>query len=281
MKRRYFSLFQRTAHIALDRPQVTLWTFIAVTCTFAMFGAAFAVRGSAEQVRATAQGRGGSMVIYLSDGVGEPAGRQLAAQLAGVPGVERAELVTATESANRLAQALSADAALVEGIDLESLPASIEATLAPGVRDVIAMSPTLQALRDTPGVADVIVEAGERGAARAGGAGPTAMGMPATLALVIAMAIAVAVLRIWLERDADVHRVFDLLGASASFAAAPSILAGALLGIAAAFCAAIAVSVGIAGCDGALASWTAGGFFLAMGAAAGIAAGALTGVSRG
>ena len=75
-----------------------------------------------------------------------------------LPGVERAELIAPAESAKRLEQALGADAALLDGVELDALPGSVEVTLAPGVRDVIAMSPTLRALRGTSGVDDVVLE---------------------------------------------------------------------------------------------------------------------------
>ena len=101
------------------------------------------------------------MVVYLGEGVER---RERAAcsrrSSSHVAGVDHAELVPPAEAAKRLERALGADAALLDGVDLASLPATVEVTLAPGVRDVIAMSPTLRALRGTPGVDDVVVEDG-------------------------------------------------------------------------------------------------------------------------
>src|SRR5262249_58300134 len=117
--------------------------------------------------------------------------QKLAAQLAALPGVEHAVVVPPAESARRLQQALGADAALLDGVDLASLPGSVEVTLAPGVRDVIAMSPTVRALRGAPGVDDVVVE--DNGADKLAGtvsAVRTASHVGALLFAVIALLIA-------------------------------------------------------------------------------------------
>lgn len=279
------AVLRRSLQIAFDRPRVTAWTLVAVTCAFVIAGAAFVARDNAKRFSASSETTGGSMVVYLGEGVGETAGRQLAAQLAATPGVERAELVTAIESANRLAQALSADAALLEGVDFASLPASIEVVLAPGVRDVIAMSPSMRALRDTAGVVDVVVEAGERhtgcGAIHALG---TTLRTGATGLAVIAIMLAIAAMRGWLERDPAAYRVFDLLGASPGFSAGPIVLAGALLGGCAALFAAIFVCIGIARWSGTVDMAFPSGLavlgFLGIGVMAGGLAGGLTGVWR-
>lgn len=240
-------MLRRTAHIALDRPRLAAWTLLAATCAFAIGGAALMAGQTAVALGVDRDARGGSMVIYLGDGADEAAGYQLTAQLTAVPGVLRASLVPASESANRLAGALSADRALLEGIDLTSLPASIEVELERGARDVIAISPAVQALRDTQGVADVVVEPHGRDAdgnavrrlsALAGGA--------ATVVAALALLIAFGAMRVWLERDRDAYRVFDLLGASPGFARGPTIFAGVLLGGASATCAALTLAVGVA-----------------------------------
>ncbi len=285
MTQRHLALLRRTCHIAFDRPRITLWVFIAVTSAWVIAGAVLVARSSAERSQEAARGNGGSLVLYLGEGVGEPVGRQLASQLAGLPGVQRAEFVTASESANRLAQALSADAELFEGMDLATLPASIEAILEPGALDVIAMSPTLRALRDTAGVVDVVVEATDRDPRsqtrdlNRGEAGTIAL-----LILAIAAAIAIAVMRIWLDRDLETDRVLDLLGAPRAVFAAPSLLAGALLSSVAALLAAIIVGIGVANYGElvglAAPSWAACFRFIPGGAVAGVVAGGLAGAAR-
>src|SRR5690606_19609788 len=135
----------RTARIACERPRVTLWTLFATAAAlFAIGVAGVAAEHLDRWTRATTGGA--SMVVYLGDGVEEARAAALATELAKLAGVERAGLAPAAESAARLEQALGADTALLEGVELSSLPASVEVTLAPGVRDVIAMSPTVRAL---------------------------------------------------------------------------------------------------------------------------------------
>jgi len=278
-------MLQRTAHLAVDRPGITLWTFVAVTCAFAIAGSALAMRYGGQRFPTTASSHGGSMILYLADGVGETAGRELSARLRGLPGVEHAELVTASESANRLVQALGADAALLEGVDLATIPASIEAALSPGVRDVITMSPTLKALRDIPGVVDVVVEGGGGNAQRGAVMSlRSALDAQTTVMAVLALVIAIAAMRVWLEPDPAAHRVFDLLGAPPGFAAGPTLLAGVLFGSAAALCSAIAVGLAIVrygeAMDAAWPSWVASLGFVGIGAAAGAVAAGLAGVFR-
>ena len=74
------------------------------------------------------------MVVYLGEGVDDARAAALLHELRGLAGVERAELVPPVESARRLRHALGADAALLDGVELGSLPASVEVTLAPGVQ---------------------------------------------------------------------------------------------------------------------------------------------------
>jgi cell division transport system permease protein len=156
------------------------------------------------------------------------------------------------------------------------------------VRDVVAMSPTVRALRGAPGVADVVVEDG-------GGdplAGPlaTARGIAWTGAAVfagLALVIALAAVRIGLERSGREARVLALLGASPGFTALPSALAGALYGACAALVAALALGLVVyatraplAGIDLALAPATALGALAALGAVIGLIGGGLAGVAR-
>lgn len=239
------AMLRRTAHIAFDQPRVAMWTLLSVTCAFAVLGAALLVRDGT--ARLGVQGASsGSMVIYLGDGIGETVGQQLAAQLGAMPGVVHATLVPARESATRLAEALSADPALLQGIDLLGLPASIEVGLSRGAREVIELSPTMQALRDTPGVVDVVVESDDRDGNAAAVDRWREIGEGVAIAIAaLSLVMAIGVMRVWLQRDRDADRVFHLLGASPGFAWGPTVLAGTLLGGAAATAAAIVLAVGI------------------------------------
>src|SRR5262249_2585482 len=188
-------------------------------------------------------GAGRSMVIYAGD-VDPARQTALLGELRALRGVERAELVPAAESASRLTRALGADGALLDGVDLASLPASLEVRLAPGERDVVAMSPTLRALRGAPGIVDVVVDDG--GGDPLAPALATARGVAwagATLFAALALVIALAALHIGLERPRRETAVLALLGAPPAFIALPSALAGAVRGVCAALVAAPALAL--------------------------------------
>lgn len=229
----------------VTRPRAVVWALVAAISALVIAGAGLVVADNLS-AGAPAQAGGGSMVVYLGEGVSDDAARQLAAQLARVTGVEHAELVPPAEAAKRLERALGADAALLGGVDLASLPATVEATLSPGARDVIAMSPILHALRSTPGVDDVIVEDAAP-VARTGVPAPvrSAIWTAAALLAALALVVVLAAVRVRLERDRKEHQVLHLLGASPAFTAVPTALAGALLGLFAGLCATIVLGVGL------------------------------------
>lgn len=224
------SALRRTARIAWERPRVTLWTLLALTA--AMFAVGVAALTADHVDRWTRDTRGSaSMVVYLGEGVDEAHASALAAELAKLPGIEHAQLVPAAQSAARLQQALGADSALLDGVELASLPASVEVTLAPGVRDVIAMSPTLRALKGSPAVDDIIVEDG--GSERIAGTLGTVRDIAwigAALFAALALLVALAMIRVRFERGEREIAVAQLLGASPSFTFVPTAIAGALQG---------------------------------------------------
>jgi cell division protein FtsX len=235
------SALRRTLRIAGERPRAALWTQLALTS--ALFAVGIAAL-AAENVDRWAQrpSAGASMVVYLGDGVEDARANELLAELHALPGVERAELIAPAESARRLQQALGADTALLDGVELGSLPSSVEVTLAPGVRDVVAMSPTVRALRGAPGVDDVVVEdGGDDRVATALNTVRVVAWSGAALFAGLALIIVLAAIRVRLDRSRDELAVAHLLGAGPGFLVIPTALAGALQGAAAALLAAGAV----------------------------------------
>jgi cell division protein FtsX len=292
---RFGSALRRTARIACERPRATIWTLLAVSA--AMFVIATAGLAADHVDRWTRATRGGaSMVVYLGEIVDEATARKLAADLAKLPGVERSELVAASESAARLQQALGADTGLLEGVEVASLPSSVEVTLAPGVRDVIAMSPTVRALRGSPGVDDIAVEdAGSERVAATLGTVRLVVWTIAALLAGLALLVVVAAIRICFERGERELAVAKLLGASPLFLFVPTALAGALHGAFAASLAVVGVFAGLACYGDAIVSLLHGVFgtvtlvapsaamcvlFVGLGATAGLVAGGLAGATR-
>jgi len=290
---------RRAGAIALRRPGAAVWTALALACALGVAAGAVLAAAAIDRWAAAHPGAGASMVVYLDSSLGSSLGsglgegvddaraRALVGELSALRGVERAELVPAAESARRLTRALGADPALLDGIDLASLPASVEVRLAPGVRDVVAISPTLRALRGAPGVADVVVEDGGGDPLAPALAGAREVAWPAAAVIAaLALVIALAVVRIGLARPEREARVLALLGASPGFTALPSALAGALHGAGAALVAAVALGAALRGLGTSFAGLApvspgvALGALLGLGALVGSLGGGLAGVGR-
>lgn len=277
---------RRAWRLISDRPRAAAWTVLAASCALIVAAVALVVANNLESWTAAPQVGGGSMVVYLGEGVSDDSARALVAQLAKQPGVTGAELVAPEAAAKRLEQALGADAALLDGVDLASLPATVEVTLAPGVRDVISMSPMLRALRSAPGVEDVIVEDGGDQPTGALASMRTPIWIGTALLAGLALVVVLAAIRLRFERDRQEHAVLHLLGASLAFSAVPTALAGAVLGLGASLGASLLVWLGIERFAGELAvpvtipAVGAIALFVAAGAGLGFVAGGLAGVAR-
>lgn len=280
------SALRRTARMAVERPRAGVWTICVCACALA---AASIATIAAASVDRWAKGRPvapAGMVVYLGEGVPEGRGAEVARQLRVLPGVARVELVSAAESARRLLAALGPEPALLEGLDPASLPASVEVEFEPGVRDVAALSPSVRALRGAAGVSDVVIDAGDDGAARILAAARALAWGGAALLSGLALAGVLAAIRVRLGRDQRELAVARLLGASPGFLAVPAALAGALTGLGAAVLAAIAVGLGLHRYGGALGSHLAApgaaelAALLAVGAILGGVAGGLAGAPR-
>jgi cell division protein FtsX len=240
------SALRRTARIAVERPRAALWTLLALTCALVAVGVAVMAALTIDRWAATRPTSSASMVVYLGEGIADARAHQLVGELRALPGVERAELVPAEESARRLVVALGSDGTLLEGIDVASLPASVEVALQPGVRDVVAMSPTVRALRGAPGVAYIVVD--DRTAPPA----PAPLATVRTLAWTgaalfagLALIVVLAAIRVRLDRTRQDIAVAHLLGAGPAFVVVPTALAGALSGMVASLLATIALGIGL------------------------------------
>jgi cell division transport system permease protein len=287
IRARVASALRRSVRIAIDRPRMALWTLLALTSALFVVGAAAIAAASVDQWASDRPGASASMVVYL-DRVPAERTTALLGELKALEGVTHVELVPAEESAKRLVASLGGDAALLEGVDVESLPASIEVQLAPGVRDVVAMSPTVRAL--TTGVEVVVQNAEEN---RIAGVLATVRRIAWAGALLfagLALIVILASIRVRLDPRSQELRVVHLLGGSPAFVIVPRALAGALSGIAAALLAVLALEVALAVWGDALGKLLATSvmtpafahvaLFVAAGASLGLVGGALAGASR-
>jgi cell division protein FtsX len=283
------SALRRTGRILVERPRAALWTTLALTCALLAVGiagvAALCVDRSLETATTSAAKAG--LVVYLGEGVTDARAQQLTASLQALSGIERVELVAPAESARRLVRSLGSGATLLEGVDVEALPASVEITLAPGVRDVVAMSPIVRELRGTAGVADVVVEDAPQddpspvfGAVRA--IAWTVAALFAGLALITALAS----IRVRLDANRREYGVVEMLGGAPSFLVIPTALAGAVQGLFAAVLAGGLLVIGLhvygdrVPFELVLPSALMLGAFVAGGMTIGLVGGGLAGISR-
>lgn len=286
---------RRALRFAFGGPRAGLWSMLVLVCAMIVVGVS-ALAARHVDAWTLRPGDGGSMVVYLGEGVDDTTAAKLVADLQRLPGVERAELVAAAESAARLQQALGGDTSLMEGVDVGSLPASVEVTLSPGVRDVVAMSPTVRALRNTPGVDDVVLdEASEDRTSAALGTVRTVVWTGGALLAGLALIIALATVRLRLDRDPEEQRVAHMLGAGPAFLLGPTLLAGVIVGALAALLAAGAIIGALCAYGDGIVTALAGplgaielalptacevALFVGLGAALGFLGGGLAGASR-
>lgn len=290
---RLASALRRTGRIAVERPRAALWTTLALVCALLAVGIASITALTIDRVvtTETSSATRAGLVVYLGEGVSEQRAAQLVEDLRGLAGIEKVELVTAQESGRRLVGSLGSGAPMLEGVDIEALPSSVEVTLAPGVRDVVAMSPIVRELRGTSGVSEVVVEdtedtkvAGVLGTVRA------IAWIAAALFAGLALLTALSSLRVRFEESRrgrhSEWQVVELLGGGPSFLAIPTALAGALQGLVAAAIAGGLLLLGLHVYGGdipvevVLPSGMMIAIFVGGSTAIGLVAGGLAGISR-
>ena len=280
------SACRRSARIAIDRPRTALWTLLALTCALFLVGAAAIAAISADRWATSHPGASASMIIYLGD-VQPDRVPTLVGELRALQGVQDVQFVPPEESARRLVASVG-DQTLLEGVDVSTLPASLEVKLAPGVRDVVGMSPTVRALTNGAGVAEVVVE--DREEDKVAGVLSSVRRIAwigAALFAGLALIVTLASIRVRLDPRGQEMRVVHLLGGSAAFVIVPRAIAGALSGVVAAVLAVLALQ---------LVLYAYGDFFshllvvapalmqivmfVGLGAALGLVGGALAGAAR-
>ncbi len=181
---------------------------------------------------------------YLADAVGEAAGRTLAVRVGEWPPVARATYVSKADALARFRAALGGQAALLEALPGNPLPASLEVVLVPDSRTARGILEVAARLRAEDGVTDV--EYGKEEAARlatllgivrvAGGAVAGLLGLVATL-------IVANTVRLALYAREEELALLRLVGATEGFVRAPFLIEGVLQGTAGALLAVAAAAV--------------------------------------
>jgi cell division protein FtsX len=227
---RVASALRRTGRLLVRRPRLAAWTTLGVAAAAVVFGAALLTARNLDRWASAWRG-GATMVVYLEAAATPERGEVIAAELAAIPGVVRAEYVPSDEASRRLRAALGPDDGLLAGIEPGALPASVELVLEPGARDVVAASPLFASLSGADSVdsVELVGEWDDRIGALLGGLRTGAWSLAAVFGVLALIAVA-ATLRLRLAGSDDERRVARLLGAGPAFLLAPSVLAGALHG---------------------------------------------------
>jgi cell division transport system permease protein len=237
------SIAARGVRVVMRRPAASVWAVVAVAA--ALLGVAAAdlasrrVAGWSRDLRAQA-----SMVIYLDEGSTAERAAAIADRLLQTDGVAGAVVISASDANDRLRAALGRHDELLAGIDPAALPVSIEVTLAPGMADVVGQSALVSDLRATGGVEDIEITrdyTAPLGEALAG------LQRLAWLLLVVvgsgAALLVAAAVRLRLLDSTGEHAALAWLGASPLFTRGPSVVAGAMIGVAGAGLALVAAAV--------------------------------------
>jgi cell division transport system permease protein len=171
------------------------------------------------------------VVAYLEPGIGQGQLDALMERALAQPGVETVEYVSADEARERFRAAQPERAVLLEGLEDNPLPASVEVRLAADHRSGADVQAVTAMLRALPGVADI----GSGNEWIEGYA--QAVALIRTVALAIGAVLALATLlivantiRLSIYARRDEIDILRLVGASRSYVAAPFLLEGLLEG---------------------------------------------------
>lgn len=191
------------------------------------------VQLTAVNVRRLSAGWGGDvqMTVYLEDGVTAARAHKLADAIAHLPGVRGVHLVDAHTAWERLKRGLGSRGDLLDGVEEDFLPASIDVTLAPGVAEVLRVHPAFERLKKTAGVEDVELMGDWAGRLRAlerllDGAGFAV----AALVLCACLYIVGSTIRLGVFARRDEIELWKLVGATDRFVKAPFLVEGGLQG---------------------------------------------------
>src|SRR5262245_15555704 len=168
---------------------------------------------------------------YVVDGLDAAEQAQLTERVRAAPGVESVTLVTKEVALERFRASPFGRASLLDGLDDNPLPASLEIVLAPAERNRAGVEALVAALREVPGIAELgygheWVEGYARAVFLVRG---LALAIGAVLALATLLIVANTIrLSIYARRDE--LEILQLVGAGRAFVAMPFLLEGLLEG---------------------------------------------------
>lgn len=225
-------LLFRTAVRGLRASAVTSMAAIATIAVTLMLVGSFVLlvgnmRGMLERFGVELQ-----VTAYLDDEISMDAARGILSRVSTVEGVHRVRLVTPEEALARFRETSGAEA-LLEGLDSNPLPASLEISLVSESRTPKGVALVERALEGLPGIAELAkgqewVDGYTRASALVQF---IALGLGAVLA-VSALMIVANTIRLALYSREDELEILSLVGASRTFTRVPFLLEGTIQGLA-------------------------------------------------
>jgi cell division transport system permease protein len=235
VNRSYFQLihFVKTAvRGMLSSPVTSGVAVVTIGVTLILVGAFALVLGNMEtilddfgdELRVTA---------YLEPGVSSEARDDLVARASKLPGVNGVEAISPDEALARFRKSVGTATALLEGLEGNPLPASLEISLTPEHRSPEGLEGIVGAIEALPGVANLSsgrewVEGYLRAVALVRGIGT---GLGAILAFATLL-IVTNTIRLGIFARRDELEILSLVGASRAFVQSPFLLEGVLQGAA-------------------------------------------------
>lgn len=221
----------RSALVGLRSSPVTSAIAVATIAVTLLLVGAFALLISNMSGLLERFGREVRLTAYAAEALAPAAGPALAKRIGGLAGVERAEWVGKEQALERFRRRLGGEAALLEGLEDNPLPASVEVEVAPSHRSSEGLARLREALAGTEGVAEVADgHAWVEGYARAVSLlRTTAVGVGGVLG-VAALLIVANTIRLAVYSRRDEIEILMLVGATRTFVSVPFLLEGLLQG---------------------------------------------------
>jgi cell division transport system permease protein len=223
--------FARTAFAGLRAsPVTTAVAVVTIAMSLVLVGAFALLLANMEELL----GRFGDdlqVTVYLEDGLSSAQVDELVRIAHTVEGVQAARIVSKQEALERFRAGVGQGSALLEGLDENPLPASLELTLAPEQRSAQGMARVVGSLEGLAGVSEFAsgqdwVEGYLRALALLRGIG---WGLGLILALATLLIVANTI-RLAVIARRDELEILSLVGASRVFVNTPFLLEGLLQG---------------------------------------------------
>ena len=223
--------FVRTALRGLRASPVTTLVAVAtISVTLVLIGSFFVLLENREGLL-DRFGEDLYVSLYLEEGLSEGTRDELAARIATVEGVAAVESVSKEEALRRFEAGVGSRTGLLEALDENPLPASLEVTLVPARRTPEGVGVVVESVDGLPGIAEVAygqewVETYARAVALVRG---VAIGLGAVLSLA-ALLIVANTIRLAVYARRDELEIVSLVGGSRTFVNAPLLLEGVIQG---------------------------------------------------